>query len=72
MGVLYETGTAYPSQAPEFTPDFWLGACYSSILLLFYYVSVGSEFRVVLSATVTGNVGSVVSLLEFVSNCNVE
>ena len=41
-------------------------------LLLFYYVSVGSEFRVVLSATVTGNVGSVVSLLEFVSNCNVE
>jgi len=28
-GATSEAGSAYPSEAPEFTPGFWWGSCYS-------------------------------------------
>jgi hypothetical protein len=36
MGVLLETGTAYPSRAHVVTPSFWLGPCY--FIFLFSYL----------------------------------
>jgi hypothetical protein len=33
-GAISGTGTAYPSGAPDFTPNFWWGLC-SSIFCLF-------------------------------------
>ena len=53
-GCLIRAGTAYPSRAPHFTPDFWWGPCCSSFwfFVLPYYVSLRSEFRVVMSVTI--------------------
>jgi len=57
-GVLKEAGTAYPSRAHEFTPGFVVG----SVLFIFYffyslvfsyYVSLRSEFRVLISVTIS-------------------
>ena len=50
VGVLSETGTAYPSRAPEVTLRSFRGVCVAlhfSFLLgcFFYYVSLRSEFR---------------------------
>ena len=55
-GVLSEAGTAYPSRASEFTPGFLVG---SVLLILFRffvlseYVSLRSEFRVVMAVTIS-------------------
>jgi hypothetical protein len=57
-GVLKEAGTAYPSRAHEFTPGFVV----VSVLFIFYffyslvfsyYVSLRSEFRVLISVTIS-------------------
>jgi hypothetical protein len=57
-GVLKEAGTAYPSRAHEFTPGFVV----ESVLFIFYffyslvfsyYVSLRSEFRVLISVTIS-------------------
>ena len=56
-GVLLETGTAYPSRAPEFTPGFffWGGggpccSCFKKQIVLSDYVS---DFRVVMFITIS-------------------
>ena len=43
-GVLKETGTAYPSSAPEFTPGFLCGLCCSSVQHSVLCLSVALEF----------------------------
>ena len=51
---------AYPSRAPEFTHWFLLGPFYSSFIKFFvlsYYVSWHSEFRVVMSVTISAYKG---------------
>ena len=40
MGVLLETGTAYPSRAHVVTPSFWLGPCYFLFFLAIFVVFV--------------------------------
>ena len=38
MGVISETGTVYPSGAPEFTPGFEWASCYSIFILYVCFV----------------------------------
>ena len=52
-GVLKEVGTAYPSRAPEFTPGLLVGSVLLIFFVLSYYVSVCSEFRFVMSVTIS-------------------
>ena len=45
---------SYKKQKLEFTPDFFGGVCFAHLFSLFvfsYYVSVRSQFRVVMSVT---------------------
>ena len=56
-GVLKEAGTAYSSRASEYTPDFFVfgGVCVVHLLfffVLYYYVSLRSEFRLVMYVTI--------------------
>jgi hypothetical protein len=55
VGVLSEAGTAYPSRAPEFTPDIILGSLLPHFLVfvMFYYVSLLSDFRDVMFVTMS-------------------
>jgi len=55
-GVLLEVGTDYPSRTHEFTPGFFGGvrvAHLFSFFMLSYYVSLLSEFSVVMSVTIS-------------------
>ena len=56
-GVLLEAGTVYPSRAPTFTPGFFMVWSVLLIFLFFfvlsYYVSLRSEFRVMMSVTIS-------------------
>ena len=53
MGAWSEAGTAYPSRSPEITPRIPDGSVLSIFLVfvLSYYVSLASEFHVVMSVT---------------------
>ena len=42
--VLLETGTAYTSRVPVFTPGVWYGPCYSSFIVLCVVVCVVISF----------------------------
>ena len=65
-GILKEVGTAYPSQAPQFTPGLLVGSVLLIFLVLSYYVSICSEFRVGHHYTYTNttNVNKTCSLLQ--------
>ena len=58
-GILREAGTAYSSEAPEFTPVCWVGfvllifLLFVCVCVLPYCVSLRSEFRVVVSAKIS-------------------
>ena len=54
--VLIEAGNTYPSPAPKFTSGLFLVGSVLLIFLFFvlsYYVSLRSEFRVVMSVTIS-------------------
>ena len=50
--VLSEARSAYSSRPLVFTPVFWWGAC-CSVFVLFYYVSLRSQFCLVMLVTIT-------------------
>ena len=55
-GVLLEAGTDYPSRTHDFAHGFFLVVSVLLIFLVFglsYYVSLLSEFRVVMSVTIS-------------------
>jgi hypothetical protein len=53
---VFMAGTTYPSQSPEFSPDIFCGVHVAHVFSFFvlpYYVSLRSEFRVVMSVTIS-------------------
>ena len=53
VGVLLEARSAYPLRAPECTPGFFWWGRVANFFVLSYYVSLRSEFRVVMSLTIS-------------------